>query len=78
MALCDHFRAPLYPRYDRHSFLNAWATTIAYDLDRRLPERYFAQPNVLPVDLPGTYDQTCRGLRLPVDAGAARPSPAET
>jgi Protein of unknown function (DUF4058) len=46
MPLLDHFRPPLEGRRSWHAFHNAWATTIAYDLNARLPEGYFAEPNV--------------------------------
>ena len=46
MPLLDHFRPPLQARRHWHSFHNAWATFIAADLNSRLPERYYAEPNV--------------------------------
>jgi len=46
MALLDHFRPPLSVRRHWHAFHNAWATYIAADLNHRLPEGYFAEPNV--------------------------------
>ncbi|MEM7532100.1 MAG: DUF4058 family protein [Chloroflexota bacterium] len=46
MALLDHFRPPLSISRYWHGFHNAWATEIASDLNARLPEGYFAQPNV--------------------------------
>jgi hypothetical protein len=46
MPLLDHFRPPLVLRRHWHSFHNAWATYIASDLNRRLPDGYFAEPNV--------------------------------
>jgi hypothetical protein len=46
MVLQDHFRPPLGSRRHWHAFHNAWATYIASDLNRRLPEVYFAEPNV--------------------------------
>jgi Protein of unknown function (DUF4058) len=44
--LQDHFHPPLSVRRHWHAFHNAWATYIASDLNRRLPEGYFAEPNV--------------------------------
>jgi hypothetical protein len=44
--LQDHFHPPLSIRRHWHAFHNAWATYIASDLNRRLPEGYFAEPNV--------------------------------
>src|SRR5579859_394972 len=46
MPLRDHFRPPLSLRRHYHSFHNAWATYIASELNRQLPEGYFAEPNV--------------------------------
>ncbi|HBL10427.1 MAG TPA: DUF4058 domain-containing protein [Cyanobacteria bacterium UBA11162] len=44
--LQDHFRPPLSTRRHWHAFHNAWATYIASDLNSKLPEGYFAEPNV--------------------------------
>jgi hypothetical protein len=44
--LQDHFHPPLSTRRHWHAFHNAWATYIASDLNARLPEGYFAEPNV--------------------------------
>jgi len=46
MPLLDHFQPPLGVRRHWHAFHNAWATYIASDLNRRLPDGYFAEPNV--------------------------------
>ena len=46
MPLNDHFRPPLSIRRHWHAFYSAWATYLASDLNRRLPEGYFAEPNV--------------------------------
>ncbi|MBD2300641.1 DUF4058 family protein [Nostoc sp. FACHB-190] len=46
MILQDHFRPPLSVRRHWHAFHNAWATYIASDLNSKLPEGYFAEPNV--------------------------------
>lgn len=46
MVLQDHFRPPLSVRRHWHAFHNAWATYIASDLNAKLPEGYFAEPNV--------------------------------
>jgi hypothetical protein len=42
----DHFRPPLSERRHWHAFHHAWATFLAADLNRQLPEGYFAEPNV--------------------------------
>lgn len=44
--LQDHFHPPLSTRRHWHAFHNAWATYIASDLNTKLPEGYFAEPNV--------------------------------
>lgn len=46
MMLQDHFHPPLSTRRHWHAFHNAWATYIASDLNAKLPEGYFAEPNV--------------------------------
>jgi len=46
LPLQDHFHPPLSVRRHWHAFHNAWATYIASDLNTRLPEGYFAEPNV--------------------------------
>ncbi len=46
MPLQDHFHPPLSVRRHWHAFHNAWATSIASDLNHRLPEGYFAEPIV--------------------------------
>lgn len=46
MALQDHFHPPLSTHRHWHAFHNAWATYIASYLNHRLPEGYFAEPNV--------------------------------
>jgi hypothetical protein len=46
MPLRDHFHEPLSPSRLWQGFHNAWATAIAWDLNRRLPEPYVAEPNV--------------------------------
>lgn len=46
MPLRDHFRPPLSLRRHWHALHNGWATFLASDLNARLPEGYFAEPNV--------------------------------
>ena len=46
MPLQDHFHPPLSARRHWHAFHNAWATYLASDLNQRLPDGYFAEPNV--------------------------------
>jgi hypothetical protein len=59
-GLRDHFHPPLSERRHWHAFHNGWASTIAADLNRRLPEGYFAEPNVqfgIQIDV-ATFDET--------------------
>ncbi len=46
MPLLDHFHPPLSTRRHWHSFHNAWATYLSADLNKRLPQGYFAEANV--------------------------------
>jgi hypothetical protein len=46
MVLLDHFRPPLSSRRHWHAFHNAWATYLATDLNQKLPQGFFAEPNV--------------------------------
>src|SRR5262245_19936780 len=46
MPLLDHFHPPLSERRQWHAFHHSWAAVIAFDLNRQLPEGYFADPNV--------------------------------
>jgi Protein of unknown function (DUF4058) len=46
MVLLDHFRPPLSSRRHWHAFHNAWATFLATDLNQKLPDGFFAEPNV--------------------------------
>lgn len=64
MMLQDHFRPPLSARRHWHSFHNAWATYIASDLNAKLPEGYFAEPNVqfgIEIDV-ATFEESQQGL----------------
>jgi len=80
MPLRDHFRPPLSVRRHWHAFHNAWATYIASDLNRRLPEGYFAEPNVqfgIEIDV-ATFEEYAAGPAAPPmgtpwpgDSGAA-------
>jgi hypothetical protein len=65
MALQDHFRPPLSIRRHWHAFHNAWATYLASDLNQRLPEGYFAEPNVqfgIEIDV-ATFEETIHDAR---------------
>jgi hypothetical protein len=82
MPLLDHFRPPLSVRRHWHAFHNAWATYIASDLNRILPDDYFAEPNVkfgIEIDV-ATFDEA--GASSPhgssVDIGWTAPAPTQT
>ena len=65
MALQDHFRPPLSIRRHWHAFHNAWATYLAADLNQRLPDGYFAEPNVqfgIEIDV-ATFEETVPHVR---------------
>lgn len=73
MPLQDHFRPPLSIRRHWHAFHNAWATYIASDLNRRLPEGYFAEPNVqfgIEIDVATFEEYTPGATELPVGASS--------
>jgi len=46
MPLLDHFHPPLYPQRAWESFHSRWANSIADELHRILPQRYFAEVHV--------------------------------
>ncbi len=75
MVLQDHFHPPLSLRRHWHAFHNAWATYIASDLNRRLPDGYFAEPNVqfgVEIDV-AAFDETSQ-VGLPDDSGEGNES----
>jgi hypothetical protein len=85
MVLQDHFRPPLGARCHWHAFDNAWATYISSDLNRRLPEGYFAEPNVqfgIEIDVAAFEElESVLSPVLPVDSGWdgwIAPAPAQT
>jgi len=60
MALLDHFHPPLSTRRHWQAFYNAWATYIASEPNKTLPEGYFAEPNVqfgIEIDV-AAFDET--------------------
>ena len=64
MPLLDHFQPPLSTRRHWHAFHNAWATSLAADLNQRLPEGYFVEPNVqFGIEIDMTDLDTCRTVR---------------
>jgi hypothetical protein len=73
MPLRDHFHPPLSIRRHWHAFHNAWATYLASDLNSRLPEGYFAEPNVqFGIEIDVATFQEVNGL------GWSPPAPALT
>jgi hypothetical protein len=46
MPLLDHFHPPLYPQRAWESFYSRWANSIADELHRVLPQRYFAEVHI--------------------------------
>jgi hypothetical protein len=46
MPLLDHFHPPLNQRRHWNAFHHAWATYVSSDVNRLLPEGYFAEPNI--------------------------------
>jgi hypothetical protein len=46
MPLLDHFGPPLYPQRSWESFHSRWANSIADELQRLLPPRYFAEVQI--------------------------------
>lgn len=46
MPLLDHFHPPLSLQRHWHAFHNSWATYISSELNRQLPQGYFAEANV--------------------------------
>lgn len=46
MPLLDHFRPPLFPQRSWESFHSRWANSIADELQRVLPPRYFAEVQI--------------------------------
>ncbi len=46
MPLQDHFHPPLSVYRHWHAFHNAWATYLSSQINQKLPEGFFAEPNV--------------------------------
>src|SRR5262249_9690650 len=81
VTLRDHFRRPLGTERHWHSFHSAWATAIASGLNQRLPEGYFAEPNVqfgIEIDV-ATFEETGPSpLARGCDSGWSAPAPVRT
>jgi hypothetical protein len=88
MVLQDHFPPPLSVCRHWQAFHNAWATYIASDLNAKLPEGYFAEPNVqfgIEIDVAAfeeslpELDNPETVIRLPIDfPNNWLPPPAQT
>jgi len=63
MPLRDHFRAPLADHRSWEGFHGGWPMMIVAGLDRKLPQRYVAEPQVHLGS--SSYEETCRVLRIP-------------
>ena len=62
MPLLDHFQPPLKPGRHWESFHSVWCTTIMAELNRRLPDRYFAEAETqvggrIEVDVPAWEEE---------------------
>ena len=65
--LLDHFRPPLSDRRPWSGFLSHWASTLGVDLNRQLPEGWFAEPNVqwsVEIDV-GAFEDMARMVPVP-------------
>src|SRR5438132_14151592 len=84
MTLYDHFHAPLNLRRHWRAFHNAWATYISSDLNRRLPEGYFAEANVqfgIEIDVAAFEEAGRTPAEGSLDSGTsgwAPPAPTQT
>jgi hypothetical protein len=81
MPLRDHFRPPLSLRRHWHAFHNGWASSIAADLNTRLPDGYFAEPNVqfgIEIDVAAFEEGSAGALGVAQGTAWAPPSPALT
>jgi hypothetical protein len=78
MPLLDHFHPPLYGKRHWESFHAAWASYLAEDLNRRLPEGYFAEefPHagaaIVEIDV-GTFEDSVRAAEADGNATATLP-----
>jgi len=77
MPLLDHFHPPLYEERHWESFHAAWAGALADDLNRCLPDEYFAEefPHagaVVEIDV-GTFEGTARTAETDGSATATLP-----
>jgi hypothetical protein len=81
MSLQDHFHPPLSLRRQWQSFHHTWATSIAADLNQRLPEEYIAEPSVqfgIEADGPLPIDVATLGEAEAIGAATAAGGAART
>ncbi|MEC4817142.1 MAG: DUF4058 family protein [Scytonema sp. PMC 1069.18] len=83
MVLLDHFHPPLSTRRHWHAFHNAWATYISSDLNQRLPQGYFAEPNVqfgIEIDVAAFEETINTNVDLSIDTQSEwkPPKPSQT
>ena len=74
MPLQDHFRPPLSTQRHWHAFHNAWATYLSSDLNQRLPQGYFAEPNVqfgIEIDV-AMFEEAGATIELPTGGKTGR------
>ncbi|MFO0951853.1 MAG: DUF4058 family protein [Isosphaeraceae bacterium] len=72
MPLLDHFHPPLAPRRNWEGFHGMWIAMMTADLNRRLPERFLAEPQVhlgsaAEIDV-ATFEEEGQGRPTPAPA----------
>lgn len=78
--LRDHFHPPISTQHDWRSFHFAWATTLAFDLNRQLPKGWYAAPSVefgIEIDV-GTWTTGTLGVTEPDQSPSEFPAEART
>jgi hypothetical protein len=79
MPLLDHFHPPLNLRRHWNAFHHAWATYISSDLNRALPEGYFAELNIrFGIEIDVATFQEANGSIHSADAAWTPPAPLLT
>jgi hypothetical protein len=79
MPLLDHFHPPLNLRRHWNAFHHAWATYISSDLNRMLPEGYFAEPNIhFGIEIDVAAFEEANGKSHSSDTGWTPPAPVLT
>jgi len=78
MPLQDHFHPPLHGPRQWHAFHHAWATYLASYLNQRLPEGYYAEPNIqfgIEIDV-AALEEPDKTSTIPMGEGYTPPGPA--